>query len=42
MKDGSKLNSAEMRMLKCARGKTRLEYIRNEDIRKEVHVKQGC
>ena len=34
----SKLNSAEMRMLRLARGKTRLDHIRNEDIRKEVHV----
>ena len=33
-KDENKLNSAEMRMLRWARGKTRLYHIRNEDIRK--------
>ena len=38
-KDENKLNSAEMRMLRWARGKTRLDHIRNEDIRKEAHVK---
>ena len=38
-KDKSKLNEAEMRMLRWARGKTRLDHIRNEDIRKEAHVK---
>ena len=38
-KDESRLNSAEMRMLRWARGKTRLDHIRNEDIRKEAHVK---
>ena len=38
-KDESKPNSAEMRMLRWARGKTRLDNIRNEDIRKEAHVK---
>ena len=38
-KDESKLNSAEMRMLKWARGKIRLDHIRNEDIRKEAHIK---
>ena len=37
-KDESKLNSAEMRMLRWARGKTRLDHIRNEDIRK-AHIK---
>ena len=36
-KDESKLNSAEMRMLRWARGKTKLDHIRNEDIRKEAH-----
>ena len=35
----SKLNPAKMRMLRWARGKTRLDHIRNEDIRKEAHVK---
>ena len=38
-KDENKLNSAEMRMLRWARGKTRLDHIRNDHIRKEVHVK---
>ena len=38
-KDENKLNSAEMRMLRWARGKTRLDHIRNEDIRKEAHLK---
>ena len=38
-KDENKLNSAEMRMLRWARGKTRLDHIRNEDIRKEAGVK---
>ena len=38
-KDENKLDSAEMRMLRWARGKTRLDPIRNEDIRKEAHVK---
>ena len=38
-KDDNKLNSAEMRMVRWARRKTRLDHIRNEDIRKEVHVK---
>ena len=33
-KDENKLNSAEMRMLRWARGKTRLDHIR-----KEAHVK---
>ena len=37
-KDENKLNSAEMRMLRWARGKTRLDHIRNEDIRKETHI----
>ena len=32
-------NSAEMRMLRWGRGKTMLDHIRNEDTRKEVHVK---
>ena len=35
----NKLNSAEMRMLRRARGKTRLDHIRNEHIRKEADVK---
>ena len=38
-KDENKLNSAEIRMLRRARGYTRLDHIRNEDIRKEGHVK---
>ena len=38
-KDENKLNSAEMRMLRWARGKTRLDHIRNEDTRKEADVK---
>ena len=37
--DESKLNSVEMRMLRWAIGKTRLDHIRNEDIRKEAHVR---
>ena len=35
----SKLNSAEMRMLRWARGKTTWDHIRNEDTRKEAYVK---
>ena len=38
-KDENKLNSAEMGMLRWARGKTRLDHFRNEDIRKEADVK---
>ena len=38
-RDECKLNSAKMRMLRWARGKTRLNRIRNEDIRKEAHIK---
>ena len=38
-KNENKLNSAEMRMLRWARGKTRLDHIRNEEIRKEADVK---
>ena len=38
-KDENKLNSAEMRMLRWARGNTRLDHIRNEDIRKDADVK---
>ena len=38
-KDENKLNSAEMRMLRWVRGQTRLDHIRNEDIRKEADVK---
>ena len=38
-KEENKLNSAEMRMLRWARGKTRLDHISNEDIRKEADVK---
>ena len=35
----NKLNSAEMRMLRWARGKNRLDHIRYEDIRIEADVK---
>ena len=35
-KDENKLHSAEMRMLRWARGKTRLDHIRIENIRKEA------
>ena len=38
-KDENKLNSTEMRMSRWARGRTRLDHIINEDIRKEAHVK---
>ncbi len=38
-KDENKLISAEMRMLRWARGKTMLDHIRNDHIRKEAHVK---
>ena len=38
-KDENKLNSAEMMILIWARGKTRLDHIRNEDTRKEADVK---
>ena len=38
-KDENKLNSAEMRMVRWARGKTWLNHIRNEDIRKKAHIK---
>ena len=38
-KDENKLNSAEIRMLVWARGKTMLDHIRNEDITREAHVK---
>ena len=38
-KDESRLNSAEMRMLRWAGEKTRLDHVRNEDIRKEAHAK---
>ena len=38
-KDENKLNSAGMRMLRWARGKTRLDHIRNDDIKKEAHAK---
>ena len=40
VKKKDKLYSAEMRMLRWARGKTRLDYIRNENIRKEAHIKR--
>ena len=38
-KDENKLYLAEMRMLIWARGNVRLDNIRNEDIRKEAHLK---
>ena len=38
-KDENKQNSAEMRMLRWARGEIRLDHIRNEEIGKEAHVK---
>ena len=38
-KDESKLNSAEMRMLRWARWKIKLDHIRNENISKEAHAK---
>ena len=38
-KDESKLNSVEMRMLRWARGNTRLDHIRNEETRKEAYIK---
>ena len=37
-KDDSRLNSAEMRMLRLAREETRLDHIRNEDIIKHVET----
>ena len=33
-----KLHTTEMRMLRWARGKTRLDHVRNVDIWKEVHM----
>ena len=38
-KDDRKLSSAKMRMLRWARGKTRLDHIRNDDIGKKAYVK---
>ena len=37
--DENRVNSAEMTMLRWARGTIRLDNIRNEDIRKEAYVK---
>ena len=37
--DENKLNSIEMRMMKWARRKNRLDHIRNDDTRKEAHIK---
>ena len=37
-KDENKLNSVEMRMLRWARGETRLDHIRNEGIMKEADI----
>ena len=37
-KEERKLHTTEMRMLRWARGKTRLDHVRNEDIWKEAHM----
>ena len=37
-RDESKRNSAEMRMLRWATVKTKLDHIRNEDTRKDAHI----
>ena len=37
-KEERKLHTTEMRMLRWARGKTRLDYVRNVDIWKEAHM----
>ena len=39
-KDERKLRTTEMRMLRWARGNTRLDHVRNVDIWKEAHMKQ--
>ena len=38
MKEERKLHTNEMRMLRWARGKTRLDHVRNVDIWKEAHM----
>ena len=38
-KHENKLHSAEITMLIWAKGKIRLDHIRNEDIRKDAHLK---
>ena len=37
-KEGRKLHTTEMRLLRWARGKTRLDHVRNVDIWKEAHM----
>ena len=37
-KEERKLHTTEMRMLRWARGKTRLDHVRNVDIWKEAHI----
>ena len=37
-KEEGKLHTTEMRMLRWARGKTRLDHVRNVDIWKEAHM----
>ena len=37
-KEERELHSTEMRMLRWARGKTRLDHVRNVDILKEAHM----
>ena len=37
-KEWRKLHTTEMRMLRWARGKTRLDHVRNVDIWKEAHM----
>ena len=37
-KEERKLHTTEMRMLRWARGKTRLDHVRNVDIWKEAHM----
>ena len=37
-KEGRTLHTTEMRMLRWARGKTRLDHVRNADIWKEAHI----
>jgi hypothetical protein len=37
-RDMQKLQAAEMRLLRSVKGRTRLDKIRNEDVRKELGV----